>query len=79
MKVKFDFALDDLVDAADVIGMAVRADDACDVLERPADAREVRSEKSRGARMPRIDERDLIAVDEQIRLSADEPHRMDVW
>jgi hypothetical protein len=29
--------------------------------------------------MARIDERDLIAVDQQIRLSADEPHRMDVW
>jgi hypothetical protein len=29
--------------------------------------------------MPGVDERDLVAVHEEIGLRADEPHDMDVW
>ena len=29
--------------------------------------------------MTGVDERDLVAIDEQIRLSADELHHVDVW
>jgi hypothetical protein len=29
--------------------------------------------------MPSVYESDLVAIDEEIRLSADEPHDMNVW
>ena len=69
----------DLVHTADVIGMAMGADDAGDVLERSADPREIRAEGPRGAGMSGVDERDLVPVHEQIRLRADEPNDMHVW
>ena len=69
----------DLVDTTDVIGVAVRAHDARDVLERAADAGEVRTQEPCGAGVSGVDERDLVAFHEQIGLSADEPHHMDVW
>jgi hypothetical protein len=69
----------DLVDAADVIGVAVGADDAGDVLHRTPDARQVRPQEARGSGVPRVDERDLVPVDEQVGLSTDESHDMNVW
>ena len=69
----------DLVDPADVIGMAVCAYDAGDVLERTAHPREVRAQEPRRPSVTGVDERDLVAVDEEIRLRADESHHMDVW
>jgi len=66
-------------EAADVVRVAVRAHDAGDVLHRTPDTREVRAKHSRRAGMPRVDERDLVAVDEQVRLSPDEPHHMNIW
>jgi hypothetical protein len=49
------------------------------VLERSSDSRQVRAQEPRGAGMPSIDERDLLAIDEQVRLSTDEPNDMHVW
>jgi hypothetical protein len=69
----------DLVYATDVIGVAVRAHDPRDVLEGSADSREVRAEEPRRSGVASVDERDLVAVDEQVRLRPDEPYDMDVW
>ena len=69
----------DLVDPADVIGMAVGAYDAGDVLERTAHPREVRAQEPRRAGMPGVDERDLVAIHEEVRLRANESDHMDVW
>jgi hypothetical protein len=67
------------MDPADVIGMPMRADDPGDVFERTAHSREIGAQEPRGPRVARVDERDLVSVDEQISLSADEPHNMNVW
>ena len=64
--------------AADVIGMAVRADDPGDVLDRAADPREVGAEHPARADVPGVDERDLVAIHQEVRLRADEPNRMNV-
>jgi len=69
----------DLVDATDVVRMAVRANDAGDVFHRTPDTRQVGPEEPRGAGMPGVDQRDLVAVQEEISLGADEPNDMHVW
>jgi len=55
----------DLVDAADVIGMAVRAHDPRDLRDVAADAREVAAQRDDRTAMASVDQRQLVLDDQE--------------
>jgi hypothetical protein len=66
-----------LADPAHVIRMAVGADDARQLIERPPQPRDVPREQRARARQPRIDERQPVLADE-IRRRAEQRNAVDV-
>ena len=67
----------DLMRAADVVGVSVRAHDPRELVHPPSEAAQIRRDDPPGPPVPRVDQRELV-LDDQVRLGAAEPEGVDV-